>query len=106
MRYHSVVMLMLAVYLLPGWHQANADLFLYTDKDGTVVMVDDEGKIPRQYRKNARNSRSSAGGEQHTGVIVRGNKVIVPVTLNFRSETLQARPLLDTGASITTWPCR
>ncbi len=33
---------------------------------------------------------------------MRGNKVIVPVTLNFRSETVQARLLLDTGASITT----
>ena len=79
-----------------------ADLFQYTDKDGTVVMVDDEGKVPRQYRKKVRNNRSSVGGDQHTGVMVRGNKVIVPVTLSYRSETVQARMLLDTGASITT----
>lgn len=103
MQHHVVVILVLAVYLLPGWHQSAADLFQYTDRDGTVVMVDDEGKIPKQYRKNVRNSRSSTGGgDQHTGVTVRGNKVIVPVTLNFRSETVQARLLLDTGAGITT----
>lgn len=103
MQHHIVVMLVLAVHLVLGCHQAGADLFQYTDKDGTVVVVDDEGKIPRQYRKQVKNSRSSTGGgDQHTGVTVRGNKVIVPVTLNFRSETVQARLLLDTGAGITT----
>jgi len=82
-------------------HQAQADLFQYTDKDGTVVMVDDEGKIPPQYRKKVKNSRSSSGGDRYTGVTVRGNKVLVPVTLSFRNETVQARLLLDTGASVT-----
>lgn len=95
----AVYGLLLMMGLVAG--VAWADLFQYTDKDGTVVMVDDEGKIPKQYRKKA--NRSAAGAnERHTGVMVRGNKVIVPVTISFRSETVQARLLLDTGAGITT----
>lgn len=95
-----VVVVVSLVVMLKS-HQAQADLFQYTDKDGTVVMVDDEGKIPAQYRKKVKNSRSSGGGDRYTGVTVRGNKVLVPVTLSFRNETVQARLLLDTGASVT-----
>lgn len=79
----------------------HADLFQYTDKDGTLVIVDDESKIPAKYRKKMQSSRSSGGGERYTGVTVRGNKVIVPVTFSYRSNTVQARLLLDTGASTT-----
>lgn len=79
-----------------------ADLFHYTDQNGTLVVVDDEGKIPARYRKQARSSRSTqAESERYTGVTVRGNKVLVPVTMSFRNETVQARLLLDTGASTT-----
>lgn len=78
-----------------------ADLFQYTDKDGTTVIVDDESKIPPRYRKGSQTSRSSGGGERYTGVSVRGNKVIVPVTFSYRNSTVQARMLLDTGASLT-----
>ena len=91
------VLLMVLVFSVASY----ADLFQYTDKDGTVVMVDDEGKVPKQYRKKANRSTASAN-EQYTGVTVRGNKVIVPVTVSYQSETVQARMLLDTGASITT----
>jgi clan AA aspartic protease (TIGR02281 family) len=78
-----------------------ADLFQYTDKDGTVVIVDDESKIPASYRKKSQASRSSGGSEKYTGVTVRGNKVIVPVTFSYRGNQVQGRMLLDTGASLT-----
>ena len=80
---------------------AMADLFQYTDRDGTVIIVDDESKIPAKYRKKSQASRGGSSGERYTGVTVRGNKVIVPVTFSYRSNTVQARMLLDTGASIT-----
>lgn len=104
MRTKSTLLLcgFLAVALLLFFGRAvQADLFQYTDKDGTVVMVDDEGKVPPQYRKKAKNHHTENHEEHYTGVIVRGNKVLVPVTLSFRSETVQARLLLDTGASVT-----
>ncbi|MCE1226057.1 MAG: retroviral-like aspartic protease family protein [Geobacteraceae bacterium] len=99
--FHLICVIIAVIAVLKS-HQVQADLFQYTDKDGTVVMVDDEGKIPSQYRKKVKNSRSSSGGDRYTGVTVRGNKVLVPVTLSFRNETVQARMLLDTGASVTT----
>lgn len=100
--FHLIFVVISLIVVLKS-HQVQADLFQYTDKDGTVVMVDDEGKIPSQYRKKVKNSRSStSGGDRYTGVTVRGNKVLVPVTLSFRNETVQARMLLDTGASVTT----
>lgn len=99
--FHLISVVISLIVVLKS-HQVQADLFQYTDKDGTVVMVDDEGKIPAQYRKKVKNSRSSSGGDRYTGVTVRGNKVLVPVTLSFRNETIQARMLLDTGASVTT----
>lgn len=92
-----LVVLMVCLVGLP----AGADLFQYTDKDGTVVIVDDESKIPAKYRKKSQASRSSGGGERYTGVTVRGNKVIVPVTFSYRGNLVQARMLLDTGASLT-----
>ena len=87
---HAICIVVSVVAVLRS-HQVQADLFQYTDKDGTVVMVDDEGKIPSQYRKKVKNSRSSSGGDRYTGVTVRGNKVLVPVTLSFRNETV-SRP--------------
>lgn len=100
-RLMKVLLLILLVALQP--YPALAELFQYTDKDGVVVIVDDESKVPPKYRKKSRVSGSSAssGGERHTGVTVRSNRVIVPVTFNFRNNTVQARMLLDTGASIT-----
>jgi len=80
---------------------AGADLFQYTDKDGTVVIVDDESKVPARYRKKSPAASSSGGSEKYTGVTVRGNKVIVPVTFSYRGNLVQGRMLLDTGASLT-----
>lgn len=81
--------------------QANAELFQYTDKDGTVIIVDDESKVPPKLRKKSQGPSTQSSSERYTGVTVRGNKVIVPVTFNYRSNTVQARMLLDTGAGLT-----
>jgi hypothetical protein len=50
---------------------ALADYFQYTDENGTVVMVDDEGKIPKKYRKKTRTNRidpDSGRGTHKTAV--------------------------------------
>lgn len=92
-----MVLVLLGACCLP----LQADLFQYTDKYGTVVIVDDESKIPARYRKKSQASRSSGAREKYTGVTVRGNKVIVPVTVSYRGNQVHARMLLDTGASLT-----
>lgn len=81
---------------------ALADFFQYTDKDGTVVMIDDESRIPAQYRKNVRSSRSdSAVTSKTTAVRYRNNHALVPVKINYRDTTVEAWLLLDTGAAVT-----
>jgi len=98
---HTIISLLVAGLICLSAAPVLADLFQYTDKDGTVVIVDDESKIPARYRKKSQASRSSGGSERYTGVTVRGNKVIVPVTFSYRGNLVQGRMLLDTGASLT-----
>jgi clan AA aspartic protease (TIGR02281 family) len=81
---------------------ARADFFQYTDRNGTVVMVDDEGKIPAQYRKKIRTTKAGPAGDSKTTLVrLRGNQAIVPVRLNYRDTTVDAWLLLDTGATVT-----
>jgi clan AA aspartic protease (TIGR02281 family) len=82
---------------------ANADFFQYTDRNGTIVFVDDEGKIPEKYRKKARTTKSvNSENLTATAVTIKDNRVFVPVTVSYRNKTVAATMLLDTGASLTT----
>ncbi|MGD0586837.1 MAG: retropepsin-like aspartic protease [Oryzomonas sp.] len=93
-----ILILALPTYSLP----ARADFFQYTDRVGTVVIVDDESKIPAKYRKETKAIRSmTAIGSNATAVRIVNNRVYVPVRLNYRSITVDAWLLLDTGASTT-----
>jgi hypothetical protein len=81
---------------------AGADFFQYTDQSGTVVMVDDESKIPAQFRKKARTTRSGPAVESKvTSVRMRGNQAIVPVRISYRNAVVDAWLMLDTGATVT-----
>jgi clan AA aspartic protease (TIGR02281 family) len=92
--------LLLTLPLLPP--VARADFFQYTDQDGTVVMVDDESKIPARYRKKTRATKVAPAGESKaTAVRLRGNQAIVPVRFSYRDTTVDAWLLLDTGATVT-----
>jgi clan AA aspartic protease (TIGR02281 family) len=95
-----VLILILPAFSLPVW----ADLFQYTDDNGTVVMVDDEGKIPKKFRKQTRTTRADPGDgiSRTTSVTVNNNRVLVPVRFSYRNTTVDAWLLLDTGATTTT----
>ena len=82
---------------------ARADFFQYTDQAGTVVMVDDESKIPAKYRKKTRTTKAGPAGEsKSTSVrLIKGNQALVPVRLSYRNTTVDAWLLLDTGATVT-----
>jgi len=96
----TIFFLTLSTAVLPGL--ARADFFQYTDQDGTVVMVDDEGKIPPQYRKKTRTTKGGqASGSRTTAVRIRQNQALVPVRFSYRNTTVEAWMLLDTGASTT-----
>ena len=82
---------------------ARADFFQYTDQSGTVVMVDDESKIPAKYRKKTRTTKAVPAGESKSTsvMLIKGNQALVPVRLSYRTTTVDAWLLLDTGATVT-----
>jgi predicted aspartyl protease len=82
---------------------ARSDFFQYTDQTGTVVMVDDESKIPAKYRKKTRTTKAGPAGESTSTAVrlSRGNQALVPVRLSYRNTTVDAWLLLDTGATVT-----
>jgi len=95
-----IISLVLLSNLYPA--AAGADFFQYTDQNGTVVMVDDESKIPAPFRKKARTTRSGPAVESKvTSVRMRGNQAIVPVRISYRNAVVDSWLLLDTGATVT-----
>jgi predicted aspartyl protease len=92
----------LFLILLLSPQTALADLFQYTDQSGTVVIVDDESKIPRKYRKQIKTTKAETGSiSRTTSVKIRNNQVLVPVRFSYRDRTVDAWLLLDTGATGT-----
>ena len=102
---------------------ATAEFYRYTDANGQVHFVDDPGQIPAsrldtvQVYKETPNSppveperpapegvnaiAPTPPGGAETPVIVRGNRVLVPVTIGYRGREVETLLLLDTGASLT-----
>jgi predicted aspartyl protease len=95
----AVIALAFAMIASPAY----TDFFHYTDASGTVVIVDDESKVPAKYRKQMQTTTAEKDEPiEYTSVMVKNNKVLVPVTFSYRGTTVAARLLLDTGASMTT----
>lgn len=89
------------LFVLCGYQIARADYFQYTDSSGTVVMVDDESKIPSRFRKQMKSSKRGETEGMVTPVRVSRNQVRVPVRLSYRDNTVEAWLVLDTGANTT-----
>lgn len=80
-----------------------ADIFQYTDQSGTVVMVDDESKVPAKFRNKTRISKFASNGDNTTTAVrIKNNQVFVPVSFNYRGKIVETWLLLDTGATTTT----
>ncbi len=79
----------------------SADYYQYTDSSGTVVMVDDESKVPVKYRKKILSEKYEVKASKVTSVTVRNNQVRVPVLLSYRNNVVEAQLVLDTGATTT-----
>ena len=76
--------------------------YTYTDERGVVHMVNDLEKVPEKYRNSMKVTRSPETHGNVTPVAINGNRVVVPVTISFRGRSVEAKLLLDTGASTTT----
>ncbi|PLX95425.1 MAG: aspartyl protease [Desulfuromonas sp.] len=77
-----------------------AEIFKYKDANGRIVFTDDPTKIPRNSAGDVeiRSGGTDANPVQSVGI--HGNQVIVPVTLRHKGNSVKAKFLLDTGASV------
>jgi len=95
----TLFMLTFVVFL--NLNIVGADYFQYTDSSGTVVMVDDESKVPAKHRKKILREKSDKKVSKVTSVTVGNNQVRVPVLLSYRNNVIEAQLVLDTGATTT-----
>ena len=101
-----------ALLIILSATQASAVYFKYVDRNGIIFWVDDENKIPPQYRNQQGNSVSEtkavsesppppAKPKQITKLEISNNQIFVPVTMVNKGRKVEARMILDTGASST-----
>lgn len=98
------VVLLLISGLLPAPTPVPAEIYQYEDDGGTVHFVDDPGRIPKKYQKRqkVREGIDEGSSGNVSRVAIRGNRVLVPVTLGYRGKEIRADFVLDTGASTCT----
>lgn len=84
----------------------------YTDRNGITFWVDDENKIPPEYRGQEQASPPkaksaaepavpAAKAKSYTRVAIVKNQIFVPVVLVNKGRKVSAKMILDTGASST-----
>ncbi len=113
----------------------SAEIYKYRDKDGRLNFVDDENRIPAEYRDRTKSISESydalgafdspGNGEDNpaqaiqgqetsdsasisaslekyqTPVVIKGNRVLIPVEVALGNRVAELTLLLDTGASTT-----
>ncbi len=99
-----LTLLLLVLLLLP--QTGRGEMQRYLDENGTPVFVDDSylsRAERRDLEQKARAADQALARPSTTAVEVHGNQVLVPVELSDGSGRVQARLLLDTGASKTVF---
>lgn len=116
--------LLLLACSLPGY----AEIYRYRDVDGRLVFVDEEHKVPAKYRDEmtsmpeaaesldsyqvrqasppAASSSPAVAATQddyRTPVMIKGNRVLVPVEVAMGNRVARLTLLLDTGATRTVF---
>jgi predicted aspartyl protease len=78
------------------------------DANGTYIQIDSNRKFyvepnrsPASASRSVSEADDSVSGTE-TRVIIKGNQVLVPVTLGYGGKEVQVSLVLDTGATITT----
>lgn len=77
-------------------------IYTFTDENGILTMVNDKEKVPSRYRANMKVSSASGSNSKTTAVIVRENRIFVPVTIGYRGKMVTVSLLIDTGATGVT----
>lgn len=105
-----LMLIVLCILLTPVIVQAGT-FFHCIDKEGNEALLDFpfEGHACRQVGtyeeisdEQMDNRKVASPGDKITKIVVRGNQVLVPVTLVYGREEVIVNLLLDTGATATT----
>jgi clan AA aspartic protease (TIGR02281 family) len=98
----AILLTVAALLLLPL--TAASEFYQYEDENGTVNFTDDPAKIPKKLKKKkkTRDDDQDGPGSSVTKVSIKGNQVLVPVTVAYRGKEVKATFLLDTGATTCT----
>ena len=102
----SFFCLALVLGILPMPTTGYGEIHSYVDEHGNTVFVDDAYLSPAErhnLRQKAQASKQAARESLATAVEIRGNQVLIPVELSDGHDRIQARLLLDTGASKTVF---
>ncbi|MDD5285381.1 MAG: retropepsin-like aspartic protease [Desulfuromonadaceae bacterium] len=95
--------------------------YKYLDKNGIIFWVDDYNKIPEEYRKQTtrknddldkskdnskmKSAPQAVPGEKikySTKISIVNNVILIPVVFRNKGQRVDAKMILDTGASVTT----
>lgn len=99
----TVLLTVLATWLLPL--NGRCEFYQYQDESGAVNFTDDPSKIPKKFKKKLKtrsDDDDSNPGNSIMSVSIKGNRVLLPVTLNYRGKDVKATLVLDTGAEVST----
>lgn len=93
---------MLATLLLPA--KGMCEFYQYEDDAGAIAFTDNPANIPKKQSKKKvkRADEGENAGSTVMPVKITGNRVVLPVTLNYRGTEVKANFVLDTGAEIST----
>jgi predicted aspartyl protease len=98
------------ILLLAIPNDCMADIYKFRDANGRLTFVDDESKVPIQYRDDMTsisesdvsvNTEIKKLRKHQTPVKVSRNRVLVPVEVSMGNRTVKLSLLLDTGATTT-----
>uniref|UniRef100_C6E6E5 Aspartyl protease-like protein n=1 Tax=Geobacter sp. (strain M21) TaxID=443144 RepID=C6E6E5_GEOSM len=80
---------------------ASGEMYQYEDANGAITFTDNPTKIPKKSKKKAKRERGGSDSSVMP-VTIKGNRVVLPVTLNYRGKEITGRFVLDTGAEVST----
>lgn len=80
---------------------AGAEMYQYVDENGALTFTDNPTKITKKNKKKVKRD-SGESDSSVTHVSIKGNRVVLPVTICYRGKEVTARFVLDTGAEIST----
>jgi clan AA aspartic protease (TIGR02281 family) len=99
---HLMLIFAAAVLLRPL--SAGGEFYQYEDENGNISFTDDPSSIPKnlQKKKRVRDDDADTPNSSLMRVSIVRNQVLVPVTVAYRGNEVQATFLLDTGANSCT----